>query len=635
MVDKIKGGLVDFSTAGPLKTNIIVGSSDEVTLGVATHTINSFAATVSNDDRILILDGTHVPTSAISLTETGLTIVSQSNAAIINTDTYTFTSTGENCNIDLNVTDDTNVTLNKSVTTGTFTKIKSEIALSPVEYTPVNVEDGVKKYENGAIYKFDDWEAVDILTGSNAWPVPYKSSLSNVFTGFEVIGYRGNGATIKFDQKYIGLQWHKNREQADAHILYSKLIGKNNYWASDSIAALIEVTTGLHLNEYGDDYYEIGGAASINTLEEEYISWNWHYPLAKAWHASGEASRKVPTPWGIVDSIESNASSGLTGDQVVIELYNPLTGNGCLLYVGTGANRTLDHSGGVAPEFMIVKKLSSTDGALVYHSGCNGGVSPEDYILALNTTAAEIDTVGPWNDIDPTSSLISLGTQGATNGASALLICYYFAPVAGLQAFGGYTGVTGSQTVATGCKDGMWFDKNRGAVSGWPVVDSFRGNDLRLLWNSTVVEGARLAEFDSVSGFDINNDDAEMGANTNTYVYGHFGKEMVIQGDIDVYPTTALTSTSNNDTVIITFEYSGAATLNTELIVYASREGTPNWVQGTLIKLADISDSYDLLQARIDISGNTTGTSMRWRIATSEGGSETQHDIKNLKIEWK
>jgi len=115
-VDRIKSQLVDFQNLGPFSVNIVVGSISEVSKGIATHSIDTFAAAVQNNDRITFLNGTHIPSGAISLSETGLTIRCQSKAATITTDTYTFTSTGANCDIELNVSSLNNVFITGSET---------------------------------------------------------------------------------------------------------------------------------------------------------------------------------------------------------------------------------------------------------------------------------------------------------------------------------------------------------------------------------------------------------------------------------------------------------------------------------------------------------------------------------------
>lgn len=488
---------------------------------------------------------------------------------------------------------------------------------------------GVSDGMNSAHYSFDDWDGVSgFLTGSHGFVVPYKKALSNVFTGFEVIGWEG--AYFKNITDRVGLHWIKDRDAVTDNFLMDLNRGNYQFWESNTNVANQE-DTDIIINK---DEFMIGSAFS--TINNSIISWNWHYPLAKAWHANGESSRKVPTPWGIVDSVESNANSGLTGDQVVIELYNPLTSNGCLLYIGNGANRTLDISGGITPEFMIAKILSTGVGT-TYHAQFNGGTSPADYTIDINSTQIQQNDNTAWNDTIPTNSLISLGIAGKTNDNGSLCVLYYFSPIAGLQNFGGYTGNSNVNNQDTGVKDGMFFIKRRlggGGGGDWRVFDQLRGSNA-LAWNLNTIEslftGVALG---SVTGIDINTAAGDININNDNYIYGHFGEQLVPQGNMDVYPANAITSVGDNNNVRITFEYEGAAALNSELLVYASRESTPDWVQGTLSEAKTLANGRKLLTADIDISGNDAGTSMRWRIATNET-TRTEHNIRNLTISWR
>ncbi len=496
-------------------------------------------------------------------------------------------------------------------------------------------ENGIIKLGNGAIYKFDDWDGTNIMTNTGAicTPVPYKNSLSNVFTGFEVQGWKGTAGYQYISTDTLGLQWLKGRDSAVSNILGSLVLGDKQNWLSESTAG--RVTNGNNFHTYKPNGYITSPITTdLNILNESYISWNWHYPCAKAWHANGAASRKVPTPWGIKDSVESNASSGLTGDQVVIELYHPLTGNGCLLYVGNETNRLLDFTGsGVAPEFMIIKNLGSAYGANGGHCQYGGGSSPWNYGMLLSGTSAESEHIAFWNNTAPTDTLISIGTSAGNNGSADLTVAYYFSPLAGLQNFGGYAGNSGVNNQATGCKDGAFFIKKRsGGTGNWNVIDSVRGNSTRLYWNVTNAEdsGATDTGFNTTAGIDIDNAVGDINASGDYYVYGHFGKEMVIQDNIDSYVTDGVPGNGTNDRIQILFEYDGDAS-GTELQVYGSRVASPAWSLGILQQIGDLSNGRKAMRAIIDASGQSAGDELRWRIVTDEV-TYTEHNFYNIKI---
>jgi hypothetical protein len=289
---------------------------------------------------------------------------------------------------------------------------------------------------------------------------------------------------------------------------------------------------------------------------------------------------------------------------------------------------------------MIAKSLSAVGVPIVYHIQLNGGTDPADYYLQFHSSAAETNSATMWNDTEPTGSLISLGNDTNHNNTSVLNILYYFSSIKGLQNFNGYAGNAGVNNQATGCKDGLFFTKLRaGGTANWPVFDYLRGADNYLYFNLTSAEGVFASHnFGAVSGFEINSAWSETNASGDDYVFGHFGEEIVIQEDIDSYLIDAFTSTTDNDNVQIIFPYSGAATINTELILKATREATPNWVTLTIEILSSWIDkdgvTWQLMKASGDISENSTGTAMRFNVVTAEGGSETEHNFKWFDFSW-
>ena len=87
------GGLV-----GPKGYDIIVGTSQQVVDGVATHTINNFVVSINDNDRILILSGTHVLTVSIVITESGVFMEFEDRSALFDMGTtsgMTFTLSGD------------------------------------------------------------------------------------------------------------------------------------------------------------------------------------------------------------------------------------------------------------------------------------------------------------------------------------------------------------------------------------------------------------------------------------------------------------------------------------------------------------------------------------------------------------
>ncbi len=76
--------------------DIVVGSSAQVTSGVATHTVSNFVAAVAANDKVLILEGTHTLVRNEDITEAGVRLYGETPAAILAFSTFTFTMSGVN-----------------------------------------------------------------------------------------------------------------------------------------------------------------------------------------------------------------------------------------------------------------------------------------------------------------------------------------------------------------------------------------------------------------------------------------------------------------------------------------------------------------------------------------------------------
>ncbi|MCW9034354.1 MAG: hypothetical protein OQJ97_09050, partial [Rhodospirillales bacterium] len=107
----------------------------------------------------------------------------------------------------------------------------------------------------------------------------------------------------------------------------------------------------------------------------------------------------------------------------VTEKYNTTLGMSIVKYVGNGtAGATIPHSLGKKPFMVIVKKLSAAGtNWFVYHEA----VGATKYLVLDNTTAAATFTLA-WNDTEPTSQLITLGSGTDTNTSGGEYIAYIF-----------------------------------------------------------------------------------------------------------------------------------------------------------------------------------------------------------------
>jgi hypothetical protein len=206
---------------------------------------------------------------------------------------------------------------------------------------------------------------------------------------------------------------------------------------------------------------------------------------------------------------------------------NTTAGFSIVGYTGTGANATVGHGLGVAPN-MIIAKVRSTSGAdwTVYHSslGATQGIF-------LDTAAAATTNANFWNNTAPTSSVYSVGSSGGTNNSGNTMIAYCWAAVAGYSAFGSYTGNGSSDGpfVYTGFRPRYLLIKLTTGANSWRVVDSSR-NPYNLV-NLSLRPDASDAEYTNVdncdflsNGFKLRGTDGGNNGSGQTFIYAAFAE---------------------------------------------------------------------------------------------------------------
>jgi hypothetical protein len=113
----------------------------------------------------------------------------------------------------------------------------------------------------------------------------------------------------------------------------------------------------------------------------------------------------------------------------------------------------------------MVKDRGRAESWNVYHS-----ILGATKYLVLNTTAAEEDNVNRWNDTEPTTSTIGLGTNDNTNGSSTY-VCYAWHNVEGYTKFSTYigNGNANGPTIWLGFLPKMVWIKRYDSTGDWNV----------------------------------------------------------------------------------------------------------------------------------------------------------------------
>ena len=297
------------------------------------------------------------------------------------------------------------------------------------------------------------------------------------------------------------LVWWKTRNQPYDHRLYDQVRGTGKRIGSNSTAA--ESTT-TELTAFNSDGFTLGnGAASAgNGSGESMVAWNW----------KANGSGVTNTDGSITSTVSANTTSGFS----------------IATYSGTGANATVGHGLNSAPEVVICKSRDFSESWAVYHKD----VGNTKQLILESTTAPYGPSSTYWNNTSPTSSVVSLGSDGKANGSGHDYVMYCFHSVEGFSKFGSYVG-NGSADgpfVYTGFRPAFVITKKTSGTSNWQLLDAARtpindgGREL-LRSNTSDAEISDGNEVDFLSnGFKQRSSDGSVNQSGATYIYMAFAE---------------------------------------------------------------------------------------------------------------
>ena len=197
-------------------------------------------------------------------------------------------------------------------------------------------------------------------------------------------------------------------------------------------------------------------------------------------------------------------------------------------FTGTGADATFGHGLSAKPEFLVIKKTSSTGGDgdwTAQHVGATLGsgrlIMNENY----SNDTSNSDTY--WNSTAPTSTVISIGDHANTNTSGQPHICYAWRSVAGFSKFGSYLGNAAADGpfVYLGFRPRMVIFKNINTTNGWRMqdtaVNTYNPFNTGVYPNTSDVEDSPANwTVDYLSnGFKVRDSNNELNGSGNTIVY--------------------------------------------------------------------------------------------------------------------
>ena len=279
-------------------------------------------------------------------------------------------------------------------------------------------------------------------------------------------GNNTNDHAITFDDTDTTMQpdlvWIKSRYNTEEHMITDSVRPINNYLASNNTDA--EDVDSDNMQSLDSNGFTMGVRGTHNANTIKYVAWCWKMGTTSGISGTGNLT---------VNGYSFNS----TAKQSVI-VY---TGNG-------GSSGTYTHGLGSAPGFIFGKNRDEAgDGWFAYHH--KNTSAPETDYLVPNTTAVTADSDGYWNDVAPTSTLVTVGSAGEVNRAEQQ-VAYCFAEVQGYSKIGTYTGNGNADGtfVYTGFRPAFTIIKDSGNSADW-VMHSKGMNDSNPMLQSLEANG--------------------------------------------------------------------------------------------------------------------------------------------------
>ena len=334
------------------------------------------------------------------------------------------------------------------------------------------------------------------------------TTIDNPELYFQTVLYTGNGGTnaITFDgseNMQPDFVWVKCRDVGHSHTLYDSVRTSpaKNFLKSDDTIAERTVAIGS-FDSNGVTFTNNDG---FNNGSGNYVIW--------AWKMNGSGSSNTE------GSLNTTANSVST-----------TAGQSIISYTGNGTDgATIGHGLDTAPDVLLLKDRDNVRNWRVLHTGY-GDASKN---LLLNTTGAFSTRADDFNSTYPSSTLITLGGDGAVNGNTTKYIIYAFSSVKGYSKHGTYTG-GGSDFpfIFTGFKPSwIMIKRSSDGTDRWTIIDnkrdSFNVSNTGLYGDDAQAENSTTSEqgLDILSnGFKIRNSNTKQNTSGATYIFMAFAE---------------------------------------------------------------------------------------------------------------
>ena len=309
-----------------------------------------------------------------------------------------------------------------------------------------------------------------------------EPSIKKPSSYFESVIYTGNATA----RSITGLNFSPNfvftsaRNSNESHRIYDSVRGATISLFSNNTNA--ESTESQSLTAFNSDGFSLGTGAP-NTNSVSYVAWCW----------------------------DESATPGFD----------------IVTYTGNGTARTIAHSLGVAPSWVVVKRRDAAEDWGVYHVSMGNG----NYMYLNGTQGSTSGSV--WNNTSPTSSVFSVGTSTVVNANNGTYVAYLWSEVAGFSKFGSYTGNGSSDGpfVFCGFRPRLIIIKRTDSTGEWFAFDTARDTfNVSYKWTKPNNDGTEPTtagndDWDLLSnGFKPRNLNGNQNASGGTYIFMAFAE---------------------------------------------------------------------------------------------------------------
>ena len=193
--------------------------------------------------------------------------------------------------------------------------------------------------------------------------------------------------------------WIKDRDNSDDHILFNRI--------NDSG---MDGTPHMRSNETDDE----STCGTYSAPSGNSVAWVWNAGTTNVFNDASATG---------VGSIDSTYR------------VNPSAGFSIVSYTGTGSVGTIAHGLNAKIDFAIFKNREDTQSWAVYHKEMGN-----THYIKLDEGIVPVDDVNAWNDTDPTSSIMTLGSNTSVNASTEEIVAYMWSEVEGYSKFGKFIG---------------------------------------------------------------------------------------------------------------------------------------------------------------------------------------------------